>query len=200
MASTSRSAWLSTPRLPPHARRILVFGQSGSGKTTLGRAIGQALGVPAIELDALYHQPNWQPTPDDEFRATVTAALDSHLDGWVVEGNYKVIREITLPRADTIVRLRLPFIVVYRRLLWRTLSRSWRRQELWNGNRESFRLAFTSRESILLWGISHWRAHTRSLDAALREIPHTAPVIELRSGREVDEVVQNLAMIRSSDG
>jgi len=173
-------------------RRVVVFGQSGSGKTTLGRAIAQSLGVLHIELDALYHQPNWQPTPDDEFRTKVSAALDAQPNGWVVEGNYRVIREITLPRADTIVRLRLPFRVVYTRLVKRTMSRSWRRQELWNGNRESFRLAFTSRDSILLWGISHWRAHTRSLDAALREIPHTAPVIELRSSREVDEFVKSL--------
>lgn len=157
--------------------------------------IGQALGVPAIELDSLYHLPDWQPTPDDEFRAKVTSVLDAHPEGWAVEGNYRVIREITLPRADAIVRLRLPWRVVYPRLLWRTLIRSWRKQELWNGNRESFRLAFTSRESILLWGISHWRAHTRGLDAALREIPHTAPVIELRSSREVDEFVRELRTI-----
>jgi len=180
-------------RLPSSARRIVVFGQSGSGKTTVGRAIAQALGVPHIELDALYHQPNWQPTPDEEFRAKVTATLDAHREGWVVEGNYRVIREITLPRADTIVRLRLPFRVVYTRLVKRTLRRMWMREELWNGNRESFRMSFTSRDSILLWGISHWRAHTRSLDAALREIPHTAPVIELRSSREVDEFLSSLA-------
>ena len=174
-------------------RRVVVYGQSGSGKTTVGRAIADALGVAHIELDALYHRPNWQPTPDDEFRAKVTAALDAHPEGWVVDGNYRVIREITLPRADAIVRLRLPFRVVYPRLVWRTVSRAWRRQELWNGNRESFRLSFTSRDSILLWGISHWRAHVRSLDAALREIPHTAPVIELRSSREVEAFVRGLS-------
>ncbi len=35
-------------------------------------------------------------------------------------------------------------------MLWRTFRRSARREELWNGNRESFRIAF-SRESIVLW-------------------------------------------------
>jgi adenylate kinase family enzyme len=172
-----------------------VFGQSGSGKTTLARRIGVRLGVPAVELDSLYHQRNWQPTPDDEFRAKVRAkldTLDAEFGGWIVDGNYRVIREVTLPRAEAIVRLRLPFRVVYPRLLWRTLSRSWRRQELWNGNHESFRLAFTSRESILLWGISHWRAHTRNLDEALRTIPHAAPIIELRSAKEVDGFVSGL--------
>jgi hypothetical protein len=147
--------------------------------------------VPHIELDALYHRPNWEPAPDDEFVAKVTSLLDMQPDGWVVEGNYRVIRPITLPRADAIVRLRLPFRVVYPRLVWRTVSRAWRREELWNGNRESFRMSFTSRESILLWGISHWRAHTRSLNEALRTIPHTAPVIELRSNREVEAFVES---------
>jgi hypothetical protein len=156
--------------------------------------------VPTIELDSLYHQPNWQPTPHDEFAANVTSILDAHSEGWVVDGNSKALRPVTLPRADAIVRLRLPFRVVYPRLVWRTLSRSWRRQELWNGNRESFRLAFTSRESILLWGISHWRAHTRNLDEALRTIPHTAPVIELRSSREVREFVEGLRANRARPG
>lgn len=161
------------------------------------------LGVPAIELDSLFHRPNWQPTPDEEFRAIVRArldALETQHGGWVVDGNYRAIREVTIPRADAIMCLRLPFRVVYPRLVWRTLSRSWRRQELWNGNRESFRLAFASRDSILLWGISHWRAHTRNLDEALAAIPHTAPVIELRSSREVDEFLANLPNGRRGNG
>lgn len=149
--------------------------------------------MPHIELDSLYHQPNWQPTPDNEFVVEVTSLLDAHPGGWVVEGNYKVIREVTLHRADAIVRLRLPFRVVYPRLFWRTVSRAWRKQELWNSNRESFRLSFTSRDSILLWGISHWRAHTRSLNAALATMPHTAPVIELRSVKDVDAFLVGLA-------
>ena len=173
--------------------RVVVFGQSGSGKTTVARAIAGALGVAHIELDALFHKPNWQPSTPEEFRAKVTAELDAHPEGWVVDGNYRFVRELTLPRADTIVRLRLPFRVVYTRLAKRTLRRMWTREELWGTNRESFRLSFMSRDSILLWGISHWSAHTRNLDAALREIPHTARVIELRSGREVEEFLAVLS-------
>jgi adenylate kinase family enzyme len=173
-------------------RRIAVYGPSGSGKTTLSRRIGAALGLLVVELDALFHQPNWTPTPEDEFRAKVVATLDGHADGWVCDGNYGPVRPLVLARADVVVRLRLPFRVVYPRLVRRTLTRAWRREHLWNGNRESFRLAFTSRDSILLWGISHWRAHHRNLDRALAEYAANTPVVELRSDREVEALVVEL--------
>ena len=174
-------------------RRIAVYGPSGSGKTTVARQIGAALGLPVIELDALYHQPNWTPTPDDEFRAKVSRRLDECADGWVCDGNYGMVRDLVLARADAVVRLMLPFRVVYPRLLWRTVSRAWRKQELWNGNRESWRLSFTSKDSILLWGLTHWRAHFRNAERDLAAYGRHLPVVELRSSREVRELLAGLA-------
>ena len=56
------------------------------------------------------------------------------------------------PVADTLIWLDLPFPLVMWRLLRRTLGRIRSRQDLWGtGNRESFRGAFLSRDSILLW-------------------------------------------------
>ena len=52
-------------------RRISVVGNSGSGKTTVARAIAGALGVPHLELDAVFHQPDWQPLDTAEFRRIV---------------------------------------------------------------------------------------------------------------------------------
>lgn len=174
-------------------RRICVYGPSGSGKTTLARTIGERRGLPAIEFDAIHHLPNWEERPEAEFRAIVEEKLDGYAEGWVTDGNYKRVRDIVLPRADTVVWLRLPFRVVYWRLFWRTIIRSWRREELWNGNRESFRLAFFSRDSILLWGLTHYNAHFRNIRATLDSVPHSAEVVELRSSREVDDFVASLA-------
>ena len=56
---------------------IAVYGPTGSGKTTVAHAIGEILDLPVIELDALFHRPNWQPTPDEEFRSMVQAALNA---------------------------------------------------------------------------------------------------------------------------
>ena len=178
--------------------RISVFGPSGSGKTTLSRQIGAALNLPVIEFDAIHHLPNWQERPADEFRAIVQQKLDGYHDGWVCDGNYRRVRDIVLPRADTVVWLRLPFRVVYWRLLARTMTRSWRREELWSGNRESFRLAFFSRDSILLWGLTHFRAHFRNVGRDLATIPHQATVHELRSAREVDDLLASLSAERAT--
>lgn len=97
-------------------RRVAIYGPTGAGKSTLGRLIGARLGVPAVELDALFHRPGWQPTPDDEFRAAVSSKIAECEDGWVFDGNYRAVRDIILSRADTVIWLRLPFHVVFRRL------------------------------------------------------------------------------------
>ena len=176
----------------PIGRRIAVYGQTGSGKSTLARELGDRLGLPVIELDALFHRPNWEPTPEDEFRAKVLAELDKSADGWVCDGNYSMVREIVLPRVDTIVRLRLPWRVSFWRLLKRTITRAWTKEPLWGINYESWRLALLSRDSILLWSITHHRAHARNVERDLERIPHRASVIELHSSREVTAFLRSV--------
>ena len=170
-------------------RRIAVFGPSGSGKTTLSKRIGERLRLPVVELDALFHGPNWTPTPPDEFRAKVLNALDTHTEGWVCDGNYSIVREVLLPKVDTVVWLRLPFRVVYWRLVRRTIRGLITRKPLVGDNRESWRMTFASRQSILLWGITNWKSHARKITQTLNVISHEAPVIELRSAQEVEEFI-----------
>ena len=74
----------------PHevGQRIAIYGNSGSGKRTLGHALGERLGIPFIELDAIVHyRPKWEDRTDDDFRAQVQAALDASPNGWVCDGN-----------------------------------------------------------------------------------------------------------------
>ena len=56
-------------------RRVSVVGNAGSGKTTVGRDIAGRLGVAFVELDAVFHQPGWRPTPPEEFRRRVEAIV-----------------------------------------------------------------------------------------------------------------------------
>jgi adenylate kinase family enzyme len=166
-------------------RRVVVYGPSGSGKTTVGRVLATRLQVPFVELDAVFHaRPGWQDLSRDEFRGEVTALLAACPDGWVFDGNYDHVRDLLLPRADSVVWLRLPFPVVYARLVARTLRRGYANAELWGGNRESLRQAFLSRDSMLLWGLTAWRPHHRAAARALATLPH-GPVYELRSRRAV---------------
>src|SRR3954449_806769 len=53
--------------------RIVVIGCSGSGKTTLAMRIAAQLDLPHVELDGLFHGPNWVPVAPEVFVSRVAA-------------------------------------------------------------------------------------------------------------------------------
>jgi adenylate kinase family enzyme len=178
---------------PPAGRRVSVVGNSGSGKSTVARAIATRLGVPWIELDSLYHQPGWTPMPEGDFRATVAEHVAA--DGWVIDGNYNVVRPLVWARADTVVWLDLPRRVVMRRVVARTLTRAVRRVELWNGNRERWRnlLRLDQDQSIIVWS---WRQHGKYAHRYAAAMTHPQwkhlRFVRLRSSREVAAFLASL--------
>jgi adenylate kinase family enzyme len=126
-----------------------MVGTSGSGKTTVGRKLAARLGVPFIELDAVFHQPGWTELPREEFRTRVRGMVDG--DAWVLDGNYSSVLDLVWARADTVVWFDLSRTAVMRQLIPRTFSRMVSRRELWNGNRESLKFLLNRDESILWW-------------------------------------------------
>jgi adenylate kinase family enzyme len=175
-------------------RRIWVVGTSGSGKSTLAAAIRERIGTPWIQLDALFHQPDWTPLPKPELRAAVAAMVAG--DAWVVDGNYTgTVGDLVLARADTVVSLELPRRTVMRQVVWRTARRIATREELWNGNREKLRNVFSLNKdkSIILWA---WSSHGRAqhLVVAARKDPahRETRFVQLHSRRQVDEFLARL--------
>ena len=175
--------------------RISIRGATGSGKTTMGHTLGQRLGLPIVELDAIYWLPNWQIKPLDQFRTDVQAALDACPQGWIGVGNYSHVQDLVLSQADTVLWLRLPFRVSFWRLFKRTVARAWTKQPLWEGNpnRESWRQSFCSRDSILLYAITSRKMHVENTLRVLGTTPHHASVIELRSTRAVRCLLQGVS-------
>jgi adenylate kinase family enzyme len=135
--------------------RICVFGTSGSGKTTLAKQLAQKLNLRHIELDAIHHLPGWQVREREDFRALVEEAIQG--DRWIVDGNYSAVRDLTVAAADTLIWLDYPLHVPLWRVSKRSIIRGIKRQELWNGNRESLRNFFLSRESLFLWVLTTHR-------------------------------------------
>ena len=148
-------------------KRIHIVGTSGSGKTTLARALAVRLSLPHIELDAIRHGPNWIDLPDPEFQERVREALSG--EGWVVEGNYGVVRDLIGERADTVVWLDYNRGVVFQRVFWRTLRRCVTREELWNGNLETFRNSFFARDGVVLWAMKTHARRRRTFGQSLPE-------------------------------
>lgn len=173
-------------------QRISVVGTSGSGKTTLARALAERLGCYHIELDALHWGPNWELPTIEGFQTAVTAAINQH-DQWVIDGNYSKARDIVWPRADTVVWLDYPLPLILWRLLFRTLRRTLTREELWRGNRETFRQAFFSRDSILWWAIKTYPRRRREYPAlfARPEYAHLETV-RLRSPQQTRAWLKSL--------
>lgn len=171
-------------------RRINVIGTSCSGKSTLARALGRRLGLPVVELDALFWGPRWTPVPHETFRARVEAAASA--ETWVIDGSYSVIRHITWGRADTIVWLDYPMPLVLGRWLRRTLVRIRSGDEFWpgTGNRETLHNAL-KRDGLLWWILRTHRSRRRRTLAALAERPDLR-VVRLRSPADADRWLAGL--------
>jgi adenylate kinase family enzyme len=164
-------------------RRIVVVGTTGSGKTTLAGNLAQRLGYPHIEMDALHWEPNWTEAPLDRFRTRVSEALAGEV--WITDGNYSKVRDIVWGRAEMLVWLDYPLRVNMWRLFRRAIRRSVTQEELWSGNRETFRKQFLSRDSLFIWALKTYRRRKRDYTTlpARPEYSHLE-VVRLRAPRE----------------
>jgi hypothetical protein len=107
-----------------------------------------------------------------------------------VDGTYRgKLGDLVFHNADVVVWLDQPIRVWLPRLLRRTARRIVRREELWNGNRETLRNAFFSRDSLILFA---FRQHFRRRRVYLAVL---APykVVRLRSPREVEQWLATVA-------
>jgi adenylate kinase family enzyme len=149
-----------------HPQRVQVIGSSGAGKTTFARRLATRLRVPHIEIDSLFWGPNWSEPNRDEFRDQIRDHLEG--DNWVIDGNYRFLRQVIWTQADAVVFLDYPFWLSFGRLLRRTGQRIVGRQELWGSNRETLRDTFLSDDSILWYTIRTHRRKRRQNLADLR--------------------------------
>lgn len=171
----------------------MVVGCTGSGKTTLAVELARVLDAVHVELDAIYHQPNWMPLDDDEFRHRVSEATAA--PRWVVDGNYSVVRETVWQKADTVVWFDLPYATVMSRAIRRTVRRTVTRQELWNGNREPLSNLWSLKPetSIIAWASTRHKVYRQRYSAAEQD-PRWDHLqfIRLRSQADADALVADL--------
>lgn len=159
---------------------MLVAGTSGAGKTTLAARVAAVLGVPHVEIDALFHGPGW--SRRSSFEADVHRF--SADPGWVTEWQYRSVRDHLAARADLLLWLDLPRRRVMRQVIRRTLLRRVRRQVLWNGNIEPpFRTILTDPEHIVRWA---WNTHAETAKRVRRLLDDqpSLTVVRIRSRYE----------------
>jgi adenylate kinase family enzyme len=175
---------------PP--QRVSIQGISGSGKTTLGRELARRHGLRHLETDALVHGPNWAETPDAELRKLVGDVIRD--DRWVIDSDYRrKLGTLVLEHADTAVWLDLPLHVCLRRLWRRTARRIRGDEQLWNGNRESWRTALVGWDSLFMYAIRKHYTQRRTLPRLFAQ-PRLAhlEIVRLRSPGEVSRWLDRL--------
>ncbi len=178
--------------MPP--RRIWITGSSGAGKSTMARKIAVGLGLVHVELDALYHGPDWTPAEPDAFRAAVMQVVEGA--GWVVDGNYRTaLGGVVADRAELMLAIDLRVPVTMSRIIRRTVRRALTREELWNGNRERWRnfTRWDPEDNIIRWTWENrHRFHRLALEAERAGRAGGMPCIRLTSAAQVRRFVTYL--------
>ena len=172
-----------------------MVGSPGSGKSTVAKALSGRFGIPYLELDSVFHQPDWQALPTEEFQGVVRAYTGR--PAWVVDGNYTRlgISDLVWPQADTVVWLDLPRWETMRRVATRTFRRVLQGEQLWNGNRERWPGVVDPRpeHNILIWTWIRY-GRVREEYAGRFEDPKWSALrlFRLQSQAAIDEFVANM--------
>ena len=117
-----------------------------------------------------------------DFKARV---LDfASADDWIIDGNYKRVRDVLDQRITHLIWLDYPRWFVMQRLIRRTIWRAVSRKELWNGNRESAKSWFKTdaEENVLLWA---WTTHATNRTRYRQLLVDLPNVVKIRIGSPI---------------
>lgn len=177
-------------------RRVNVVGSSATGKSTFSARLARALGLPHIEMDALFWGPGWAWPSDELFFTKLEAAVSG--DTCILDGNYSRTTSIKWRRAQTVIWLDYSFALTLTRSVRRAFTRALSREELWagTGNRESFRKSFFSKDSIIWWSVKN-HGNVRARYATAQHDPAHAHLqfIRLASPTRADAYLASLPPI-----
>ena len=174
-------------------KRIVVTGTTSSGKSTLAGQLAEKFGYDFIELDALHWEPNWQAAQLEVFRKRVRNRIQA--PAWIVAGNYHVVRDLIWPKAEAIIWLDYPFLIVFWRLTRRTVTRWWTRELLWGTNCEPFWVHFKlwSQDSLFHWLFKTYWRRKRETPQLISEPGHRhLKLLHFKHPQETDQWLNSL--------
>lgn len=163
--------------------RIAIIGCGGSGKTVLARHLATMFTLPVANLDALYYDDAWNPTPMEKF-----AALQRELvaaDRWLIEGNYASTLPIRLARADTVIFLDLPARTCLRGIA----QRRWR----YRGGQHTDGVYDRVTWSFIKYVLGYRRSMRPRVNALVAEHGQNAEFVHLTSRRSANRYLKRLA-------
>eukprot|EP01084_Bolivina_argentea_P090442 162973_1 len=150
---------------------FLIIGSHACGKSSLARQLKLLFPhLELIELDQIYWKPNWKRN-NSKFYMDVKTSLFTdkikqtnerklkHNNGVIIDGNYNRIKDMTWKIADVVVWLDYDFIEVFYRAIKRTFWRIITKQQVCNGNFETFTKLLNDFESSVIYQV--WNNHQK---------------------------------------
>jgi len=108
-------------------KRVVVLGRGAAGKSTLAARLGEMTGLPVVELDQLFWQPNLPARERDEWESVQRELTRS--DAWILDGDLGPhdVLGVRLRAADTVIVLDFSLL----RCAARAMSRSREHADFW---------------------------------------------------------------------
>ncbi|MHA2135100.1 MAG: AAA family ATPase [Candidatus Thorarchaeota archaeon] len=167
-------------------KRVLVLGNAGSGKSSFAEKLAEKLGIPCIHLDSHFWNPDWTPTPKEEWPDVVRRLIDG--DEWVMDGNYSNTLDERMQRADTAIYLRVRRPVAIWRIIKRRIANHGKvRAELPEGCYEKIDLDF------LRWIWNHPKRAKSGTFPVLERYSSSEKTVLFLDSREAQECLDSLA-------
>lgn len=121
---------------------------TGSGKTTTAAILSRVTGIPWTEVDTLTWDPGWKEVPLEIQQQRVREICNR--ESWILDAAYGKWLEIPLERVQLVVGLDYSRGRSFWQRVKRTVGRAVSKEQVCNGNTESFKAMF-SKDSLLLW-------------------------------------------------
>ena len=170
-------------------KRVLIIGSGGAGKSTLARRLGEAIGIEVVHLDRLHWKPNWTSPPKDEWRKTVSEALEK--ESWIMDGNFGGTMEMRLKACDTVIYMDFPRTICLYRAVKRALTYyNKTRPDMGEGCNEKLDLEFLS------WVWNFPKITKPVIEERLKRFGEEKTIIRLNSPRATEDFLRNLGKIK----
>ncbi len=193
MRGISSLIWLDTFSDSNHMKKINVIGTSGSGKSHFSRLLAEKLGIPYIEMDAVFWLPNWNHLATQDFLNELKPMLEQ--EAWVLDGNQSKTNHLKWQYVDTIIWLDFTFLLTFKQILLRSFNRAYTKQEIWagTGNNESFKRNFFSSRSVVLWMLqNYWKTKRKYTKLFASELANHVELVRITSPNQAELFLADL--------
>lgn len=177
-----------------------MVGSSCAGKSTFSARLSKLTGIRHVPIDELNFRPGWVQLETSELRERL--AIEAAAEKWIIDGNYSKARDLIWPRATDVFWLDYSFPVVFSRAVRRTIRRVITREEVCAGNRESFRNAFLSTESMIWWVLKSYNRRRKQISGLVTDPQYAAiNFTRFATSSEAEQYLSKLASgVRNESG